>query len=58
MTDLSGKTKRTQVCPLIEQDRLTVSKIAKQWQCSESKVIGIALHDWLKTNFNSYELTP
>lgn len=51
----SGKVKRVQCSPLTENDRLMVEEIAERWKSSESRVIGIALHEWLKTNFKSYE---
>jgi len=51
----SGKVKRAQCSPLTEIDRLMVEEIAERWKTSESRVIGIALHEWLKNNFKSYE---
>tara|TARA_R100000231_G_scaffold101019_2_gene75260 strand:+ start:4626 stop:4904 length:279 start_codon:yes stop_codon:yes gene_type:complete len=51
----NGKVKRVQCSPLTENDRLMVEEIAERWKSSESRVIGIALHEWLKTNFKSYE---
>tara|TARA_B100000965_G_scaffold401118_1_gene424316 strand:+ start:1536 stop:1748 length:213 start_codon:yes stop_codon:yes gene_type:complete len=51
-----GKVKRVQCSPLTEIDRFMVEELAEKFQTSESKIIGIALHEWLKTNFNSYEL--
>ena len=53
--ELCGKVKRVQCSPLTENDRLMVEEIAERWKASKSKVIGIALHEWLKTNFKSYE---
>ena len=51
----SGRIKRVQCSPLTENDRLMVEEIADKWKSSESRIIGIALHEWLKTNFKSYE---
>tara|TARA_B100001094_G_C18119095_1_gene765772 strand:- start:341 stop:517 length:177 start_codon:yes stop_codon:yes gene_type:complete len=51
----SGNVKRVQCSPLTEIDRLMVEEIAAKWKSSESRVIGIALHEWLKTNFKSYD---
>ena len=51
----SGNVKRAQCSPLTEIDRLMVEEIAERWKTSESRVIGIALHEWLKNNFKSYE---
>ena len=51
-----GKVKRVQCSPLTETDRFMLEKLAVEFQTSESKILGIALHDWLKNNFNSYEL--
>tara|TARA_R100000655_G_scaffold7452_2_gene20099 strand:- start:99 stop:329 length:231 start_codon:yes stop_codon:yes gene_type:complete len=51
-----GKVKRVHCSPLTEIDRYMVQELAEKFQTSESKIIGIALHEWLKTNFNSYEL--
>ena len=49
------KVERIYCSPLTENDRLMVEEIAERWKASKSKVIGIALHEWLKTNFKSYE---
>ena len=49
------KVERIYCSPLTENDRLMVEEIAERWKSSESRVIGIALHEWLKTNFKSYE---
>ena len=51
-----GKVKRVQCSPLTEMDRFMVEDLAEKFQTSESKIIGIALHEWLKNNFNSYGL--
>lgn len=51
----NGKIKRIHCSPLTEIDLLMVEEIAERWKSSESRVIGIALHEWLKTNFKSYE---
>ena len=51
-----GKVKRVHCSPLTETDRFMLEKLAVEFQTSESKILGIALHDWLKNNFNSYEL--
>jgi len=55
MTQPSGKVKRIQTAPLTENDRLLVLELAERWQCSDSRVVAIALHDWLKREFKSYD---
>jgi len=57
MNDLkfSGKVKRIYCSPLTDSDRLIVEEIAERWGTSESRITGIALHEWLKNNFKSYE---
>ncbi len=40
---------------LTKSDEFLLQEIAKKWNCGESRIISIALHDWLKTNFHSYE---
>tara|TARA_B100000131_G_scaffold262620_1_gene259075 strand:+ start:1731 stop:1922 length:192 start_codon:yes stop_codon:yes gene_type:complete len=52
----NGKAKRIQCSPLTDFDTLMVEELAEKFQTSESKIIGIALHEWLKTNFNIYGL--
>jgi hypothetical protein len=43
------------VTSLTKSDEFLLQEIAKKWNCGESRIISIALHDWLKTNFHSYE---
>ena len=52
---MNEKVERIYCSPLTENDRLMVEEIAERWKSSESRIIGIALHEWLKTNFKSYE---
>ena len=47
--------RRIQITPATEKDAELVINLAEEWGCSEGKIISIALHDWLKTNLNSYQ---
>ena len=47
--------RRIQVTPATEKDAELVIHLSKEWGCSEGRILSIALHDWLKTNLNSYQ---
>ena len=51
---MTSSIRRVQVTPATEKDAELVINLAKEWGCSEGRIISIALHDWLKTNLNSY----
>ena len=46
---MTSKFSRIQMCPLTEKDSKTIEKLAKEWGCPEGRLLGIAVHEWLKT---------
>ena len=52
---MPSSIRRIQVTPATEKDAELVINLAEEWGCSEGRILSIALHDWLKTNLNSYQ---
>tara|TARA_Y100001938_G_C7774013_1_gene274649 strand:- start:131 stop:514 length:384 start_codon:yes stop_codon:yes gene_type:complete len=45
----STRINRIQCSCLTERDYESVEDLAKAWGCTESKIVGIAVHEWLRT---------
>ena len=47
---MPSSIRRIQITPATEKDSDLVEELAKEWGCSEGKLVSTALHEWLRTN--------